>query len=251
MSAAAPLTAEVLPAGLDGFIIRFALTPDPAAMVAARRFANRLEDEAPKGVTEIAPALVTVLVRFDCARTGRADRSALRARMEAMAQEVIAGPLDMPDPARRWTIPVAFGAANGPQLAQVAGAVGTSEEAAVRDICAADLRVLTIGFAPGQPYVGLLPEAWNLPRMAELNPSVPAGALVVAVRQFVLFGAESATGWQQVGRAAFRTFVPAREEPTLLQGGDAIRFAHATPAEIDTLEKGGDPMGGARLEVLR
>lgn len=248
MTAAPALRPEVLTTGLDAFLVRFALTPEPAAMTAARRLADALEKAAPDGVCEIAAALVSVLVRFDAALT---DRAGLQARLETLAQQIAQGPLELPEPARRWTIPVAFGAGEGPQLAEVAGALGLGEEAAVARICAADLRVLTIGFAPGQPYIGLMPEAWNLPRMSQLNPSVPAGALVVAVRQFVLFGAESATGWQQVGRAAFRTFWPEREPPMPLQGGDAIRFARATSDEIAALAGGSDPMGGAKLEVLR
>ena len=36
------LDPEVLPVGLDGYLVRFALTPEPAAMTAARRFATRI-----------------------------------------------------------------------------------------------------------------------------------------------------------------------------------------------------------------
>ncbi|WP_370045156.1 allophanate hydrolase subunit 1 [Salipiger sp.] len=241
------LDPEVLPVGLDGSLVRFALTPEPAAMTAARRFATRIEEATPEGVVEIAAALVSVLVRFEpCV-----DRAALQTHLNGMAEEIVSGPLALPAPTRRWTVPVAFGGEEGPQLAQAAKAAGLTETQAVDEICAADLRVLTIGFAPGQPYIGLMPEHWNLPRMSELNPSVPAGALVVAVRQFVLFGAESATGWQQVGRAAFRTFLPERAEPMPLRGGDAIRFAKASANEIARLSEDNDRMGGAKLEVLR
>lgn len=242
------LTPEVLPVGLDGLLVRFSLTPDPAAMTAARRLSARLEETPPEGTVEIAPALVSVLLRFDPSAIAP---EALVAQLTAMAQEIAQGPLEMPEPARRWTIPVAFGGENGPQLAPVARTLGIGEEAAMREICETDLRVLTIGFAPGQPYIGLLPERWDLPRLSELTPSVPAGAVVVAVRQIVLFGADSATGWQQVGRAAFRTFRPERDPPMPLHGGDAIRFAPASAEEIARLATGDDPMGGARLEVLR
>ncbi len=252
MTTAPSVAAEVLTSGLDGLLVRFSLTPDPAAMAAARRFAAALQAAPPKdlpgGLTEIAPALVSVLVRFDAERT---DRAALRSTLERIAGETVQGPLVMPDPARRWTIPVAFGGDQGPQLGQVAQALGIGEDAAVAELCASDLRVLTIGFAPGQPYIGLLPPRWDLPRLPEITPSVPAGSVVVAVRQIVLFGADSATGWQQVGRAALRTFIPDRAEPMPLQGGDAIRFARASADEIARLAEAGDRMGGARLEVLR
>jgi 5-oxoprolinase (ATP-hydrolysing) subunit B len=48
------------------------------------------------------------------------------------------------------------------------------------------VRVLAVGFAPGQPYLGPLGEEWNLPRLKALQ-QVPAGALVQAISQFVLF----------------------------------------------------------------
>lgn len=242
------LTPELLPAGADGFVLRFALTPEPRAMAAARSLADRLEAAPPPGTVEIAPALVSVLLRFNPART---DRETLAAHLRTVAQEIAATDPRMPEPSRRWTIPVSFGGENGPQLSDVATRLGMGEDAAIREICASELRVLTIGFAPGQPYIGLLPDAWHLPRLSELTPTVPAGAVVVAVRQIVLFGSASATGWRQIGRAAFRTFVPERREPMPLRGGDAIRFAPASAAEIDALSGEGDRMGGARLEVLR
>lgn len=242
------LTPEVLPAGPDGVLLRFGLTPEPAAMAAAQVLTADLEADTPPGVTEIAPALVTVLLRFDPALTRRADLAGAALTRAKRIAETRPAP---PDPARRWTIPASFGGEDGPQLSEVAGMVGKSEQDAVSALCAADLRVLTIGFAPGQPYIGLLPEAWNLPRMSELNPQVPAGAVVVAVRQIVMFGAQSTTGWRQIGRAAFRTFRPERAEPMPLRAGDAIRYAPASADEIAALTGAPDGLGGARLQVLR
>ncbi|MDP5308468.1 5-oxoprolinase subunit B family protein [Paracoccus spongiarum] len=238
----------MLPAGEDALLVRFALRADPVAMQAAARLARRLEARPPPGVVEIVPALVSVLLRFDPARTGRCE---LAATALTLAEGCAGAGGDDADPARRWTIPLAFGGENGPQLAEVARMAGLSQEAAIRQICAPGLRVLAIGFAPGQPYIGLLPPSWDLPRMAALNPSVPAGAVVVAVRQIVIFGTASATGWRQVARGAFRSFQPGREPPMPLRAGDGIRLAPAAPAEIEALAKGPDGLGGARLEVLR
>ncbi|MDP0928141.1 carboxyltransferase domain-containing protein [Paracoccus onubensis] len=239
---------RVLWAGMDGVLLRFALTPEPAAMAAAQRLAADLEDRTPDGVIEIAPGLVSVLLRFDPAKTAR---TVLAEELLTRAQRIRQRAQDIPDPARRWTIPVAFGEEYGPQLDEVAQAVGCRPEDAIRQICDADLRVLVIGFAPGQPYIGLLPEEWNLPRQSGLTPEVPAGAIVVAVRQIVMFGAASATGWRQVGRAAFRSFRPRQDTPMPLKAGDAIRFEQAPGPEIEALEQAGDLSGGAKLKVLR
>lgn len=249
MSAADPRpTHEALPAGQDGVLLRFALKPTPAAIAAAQALAAEFRSDTPPGVTEIAPALVSVLLRFDPRLTRRAELAeTVLARARAIADNRPAAPA----PSRRWTIPASFGGEDGPQLTEVARQLSLSKDAAIRQLCTADLRVLTIGFAPGQPYIGLLPEPWDLPRMSDLNPLVPAGAVVVAVRQIVMFGAPSATGWRQVARAAFRTFRPSRDEPMPLRPGDAIRYAPASATEIAALDEDPDGLGGARLEILR
>jgi KipI family sensor histidine kinase inhibitor len=239
---------EVLAAGPEAILVRFALRAEPAAMAAAQALAARLTTAPPAGVREIVPALVSVQIGFDSAVS---DRATLAQELLARARAIVSVPAVLPEPARRWIIPAAFGGQDGPQLEETAALAGLSARAAVEAICDADLRILAIGFAPGQPYIGLLPEEWDLPRMQALNPAVPAGAVVVAVRQIVMFGAQSATGWRQVARAAFRSFVPGRESPMPLRAGDAIRYATAPADEIARLAETPDGLGGARLEILR
>ena len=79
----ASLTSDILPAGPDGVLVRFALRPDPVAMTAAQVLARSLQDLPPAGVVEIAPGLVSVLLRFDPART---DRARLTARLRPQAR---------------------------------------------------------------------------------------------------------------------------------------------------------------------
>lgn len=241
------LRPTALPAGLDAMLIRFALTPEPRAMAAAQMLAAELDRTPPLGTVEIAPGLVSVLVRFDHHAT---TRTQLGADLLARAEVIAANPPRLPDPARRWTIPAAFGDEHGPQLPELAKAISKSEQAAIDELCSADLRVLAIGFAPGQPYIGLLPEPWNLPRMRELTPQVPAGALVSAVRQLVMFTAASTTGWRQIAQTGFRCFDPARDQPMPLKPGDAIRYTPVGTAELSGLAAASDGLGGARLEVL-
>ena len=243
----AGLTPQILPAAADAVLVRFALQAEPQAMAAAQVMARQLDADTPEGVVEIAPALVSVLLQFDPAVVYRDDLvRALLPQATAIAEQRP----DPPPPLRRWTIPAVFGGEHGPHLDDVAGQLGLSPDQAVQQLCRADLRVLTIGFAPGQPYIGLLPPVWDLPRMADLAPRVPAGAVVVAVRQIVMFGAASATGWRQVGCSAFRTFLPDRETPMPLRAGDAIRYRSIPAEELAELSERSDGMGGATVEVL-
>lgn len=241
------LTPQILPSGPDGLLVRFSLRPAPPAMAAAQSLARSLDEAPPEGVTEIAQGLVSVLLRFDRART---NRDGLRAALEPQVQRLAASPPSAPAPRRRWTIPAVFGGRHGPQLAELANRMGVTQDQAIRQICETELRVLTIGFAPGQPYVGLLPPAWDVPRMATLNPSVPAGAIVVALRQIVMFTATSATGWWQVAQSGFRNFMPQRDDPMPLRAGDAIRYLPVSDQSLQDLTAAPDGLGGATLERL-
>jgi KipI family sensor histidine kinase inhibitor len=229
----------IAPEGLDRMIIRFAPAMSLAANRAARAFRAALEGEAWPGVLETSVALVSVLVRFD-PRLLPHDvlQARLAERLTDMAPPAPAG-------ARRWTIPCAFGGADGPDLAEAAALAGVSVEAAVQDLCS-EVEVLALGFAPGQPYLGELPGHWALPRRQTLNPQVPQGALVTAVRQCVLFANPSPTGWRQVGRTGFACFRPDAADPFPLAPGDRVRFAPVSAGRLAALIAE-DPLGGGAV----
>lgn len=235
-------TPSLAPLGTDGVLARFAEQFSPEANRAAQAFAARAG--AVDGVTETVPALASTLVRFDPAQ---ADRAGIVASLRALLEDEdwLALP---PRPAtRRWHLPVSFDGADAPGLAEAAAEIGLSEARTIAQILEAAPRVLAIGFAPGQPYMGLMPEAWDIPRRPDLR-RVPAGALALAIRQMVLFTGESPTGWLQVGRAAFHPFQPDAADPMPLRPGDEIRLERIS-AE-DRARLAADPMGGARLEHL-
>jgi len=243
-SAAALPAPEILPLGLDALVIRFALQFSEPANAAAQALAAGLEAAPLPGQAEVAPALASVLLRYDRgATTGAALAQALAPRLASL-------PATASPPTRRWTVPACFGGAVGPQLTEAAALAGRSETALVAELCATELRVLALGFAPGQPYLGLLPAHWQMPRLPALTPRVEPGTITTAIRQIVLFAAPSPTGWRALGRCALRPFAPAAPEPFLLRPGDALRFAPADAAEIAALEATGDPHGGSVLEIL-
>ncbi len=239
---------EILPLGQDGVLVRFARRLDSSALGAAQNFRALLAARDLPELIEIAPSLASVLLRFDPSKTARA-------RIEVIAREALvelaANDGAPPVPKRRWHLPMAFGGEAGPQLSEAAALAGLSEEAAVRQVTESDLRVLAVGFAPGQPYIGLLSDNWNMPRLSQLTPKVPAGALVVAVRQLVLFCNDSTTGWRQIGQTGFRPYWPEGQTPFRLEVGDAIRIEPVSSAEFAALApERTDGLGGARLEVL-
>ena len=232
------------PLGQDGILVRFG-DGFSAAPATALAFGAAVRGAAIAGVTEVATALTSAFVRFDPAATGRA---ALATRLRALLDAPPAAAADLSR--RLWTIPASFGGDSGPQLAEAARQAGLSPEDAIAEIAASEVSVLAIGFAPGQPYLGLLPDRWDLPRLTALNDQVPAGALVVALRQMVLFGNPSATGWRWIGTCAFAPFRADRAEPFALRAGDTIRFTPTDAATVARLTANQDDgLGGAVCTV--
>ena len=239
---------RVVPMGLGGILVQLSDRLDDAANRRALALAARIEAEvgagALAGVEEVAPSLGSVFLRLDPLH---ADRAAITGRIAELLKDA-AG--QGTAPSRRWTIPVAFGGAGGPDLDAVAAELGCTEQEAVDDMTAQDLRVMAIGFAPGLPYMGILPDRWDIPRKAGLTPKVPAGGIVVAVRQVILFPADTPTGWWHVGQSGLSAFRPGAADPFAFRAGDSVRLRAVARDELQALCAADPDRGGARLEVL-
>ncbi|NND19452.1 MAG: allophanate hydrolase subunit 1 [Silicimonas sp.] len=237
---------RILPLGLDGILVRFADALSDEANCAALAFRGALEAADHPGIIETATSLTSVLVRFDPSNLRRGDaENVLRDLIE---QQDWYG-ATLPSGRRLWRIPAAFGGENGPQLDEVAELTGLTQDQAVDEIAASRLRVLALGFAPGQPYLGFLDQHWNIPRQTEVTPKVPRGAVVVAVRQVIPFANAAPTGWRQIGRTAFRCYARDAEPPISLRAGDEVQFVPVDEGALEELERSG-PLGGAKAEPI-
>ncbi len=154
-------------------------------------------------------------------------------------------------PRRLWRIPAAFSPAFAPQLNEAAALAGLTPEQAVAQIEAAKVRVIAIGFAPGQPYLGMLPDDWDIPRQSELTKSLPPGALITAVRQLIIWAADAPTGWRHIGQTAFRVYLPETATPFAFEPGDAVQFQSVSDTDYRAIAANTDTNGGATCEVLR
>ncbi|MEM8958696.1 MAG: allophanate hydrolase subunit 1 [Pseudomonadota bacterium] len=207
--------------GLSGLLVSFADQLSDPANRAALALGAAVEAEAWPGVVETAPSLASLFVRVDPEAADPAEIE-IRLRTLAGARDWRAAPL--PAGRRLWRVPCIFGGTAGPQLVEAAELAGASEAEAIAQLTAAPVRVLALGFSPGQPYMGTLPEAWDIPRQTALTREVPVGALVVAVRQLILFTAPSPTGWRHVGQTGFRGFDAGRDPAILLRPGDEVQL---------------------------
>jgi len=209
------LKPRFMPLGDSALLVRFSDRLDDAANSAAIGLAARLTEGPPEGVTEVAPNLVSVLLRFD----------ALRTTADLLAGELRVLPpdawTDEPVPGTRRTIPVTF---DGEDLREVAGLLKLDVPAFVTKHNASNIRVLATGFAPGFVYCGFHPEPLHVPRRTTVRQSVPAGTVLFAAGQTAITATAVPTGWHVIGRTAFRNFDAAAEPSTTLRPGDRIVF---------------------------
>ncbi len=240
------ITPEICTVGVDGMLIRFGSELSEAANRAALAFRSQLESAGWDGVEETSSTLVSTFVRFDPLHL---SHGALLEKLQHLLDTRDWCTAELVGGRRYWRIPTVFGTELAPQLEQAAQAAGLSIAEAIASLSQSRVRVQTIGFAPGQPYLGELPKDWDIPRQRQLTRRIPEGALAVAIRQLVLFSVDTPTGWQHVGQTAVKLFRPNAENPFLLRPGDEVQFH---PVEVETLESlRRDPRGGAMSELIQ
>jgi KipI family sensor histidine kinase inhibitor len=176
------------------------------------------------GVLDVVPTFQTVAVYFDPLRTDVDELSGClrRATTSELPRTVESHVLHR--------VPVWYGGAFGPDLAEVAAAAKLSEPAVVSLHAAPIYRVYMLGFTPGFAYLGSLDSTIAQPRRATPRASVPAGSVAIAGRQTGIYPSASPGGWHIIGRTPLRPFVPERAEPFLFKPGDNVQFYPIDPA---------------------
>jgi len=180
-----------------------------------------------KGVLETVPAYRSLLIIYDPLIT---NSMLLQHQIEDLQKksEVI----DIPEP-KTVEIPVAYGGEFGPDLEWVARYHKTSTEEVIRLHTGTSYQVYMIGFTPGFPYMGELPERLATPRRQTPRTTIPEGSVAIAQRQTGIYPVESPGGWHILGRTPMKLFDPLQIPPTLLEMGDLVRFFSIKEVEFN------------------
>jgi KipI family sensor histidine kinase inhibitor len=180
------------------------------------------------GVRNIHPGYSSVLVSFD-------PRGVSHDALTALVRDCLhATPASEPSP-RRLEIPVCYDATWGLDLQAVADAHGLSPDEVADLHTSVEYIVYFLGFSPGFPYMGTLPEALATPRLASPRTHVPAGSVALAGQQTGIYPVDSPGGWRILGRTPLRLFDPGAASPTALQMGDRVRFRRIDRGEFEAL----------------
>lgn len=218
--------------GTDGFLIRFGEDLTQDANAAAITCAEQLQEHCGTWAIEITSALISVLVRFNPSEISpqEAERalSQFIDAIDTKSLETTQG--------RRFSIPCCFDPEYAPDMQDFCTALNMSRSQVIDTLTSCSVSVLTLGFAPGQPYLGLLPEAFFTPRRSALTPQVPKGALVSAVQQLIIYAANNPTGWYHIGQTPVTCFEPKATPPNMFRAGDVLTFHACSASELKQYE---------------
>jgi KipI family sensor histidine kinase inhibitor len=211
---------NLTPLGDQAILAHFATEP------AAVAFAETMRSASWPEVIDIVPAYASVAVFFDLARIRHAE---ILARIKTLginhSSAASIGCLH--------DIPCCYD--RGPDLAHVAEQLRLSTTEVANLHSGTDYTIYAIGFCPGFPYLGYLPEALcGLARLATPRVRVPRGSVGLTGRQTGIYPLVRPGGWNLIGQTPFE-LVDVETGYFPLRVGDRIRFRPIPSSEFDRL----------------
>jgi KipI family sensor histidine kinase inhibitor len=191
-----------------------------------RRMTLAMQAEAMAGIVETVPTYRSLLVIYNPVIVSIKD---LRKRLKEIEEGLQQTPLPEPKLTR---IPVVYGGIYGPDLEEVAKYHQISPKQVIELHCSKSYLIYMIGFMPGYPYMGELPQALVTPRLKTPRLVVPKGSVAIAQKQTGIYSMESPGGWHILGRTPVELFDPEKDPPALLQMGDFAQFYEISEKEF-------------------
>ncbi len=197
--------------------------PDEGAAV---RFARHVRDAALSWVVDVVQAYTSVAVFYDLTRVDYEQAAVEIGRIDAI-------PFGTEPTSRLFSIPCCY--EMGLDWARLEQHHGLAREELIQLHSQTVYTVYAIGFCPGFPYLGYLPEGLvGVPRLPAPRIKVAAGSVGLTGRQTGIYTEERPGGWNIVGRTPFE-LVNVRDNYFPLETGDRVQFRRIDEREYKKL----------------
>lgn len=198
----------------------------PSVNRCVRALFFELDHRVIQGIQELVPSYRSLLVIYNSLVI---SSSRLREEIRVAYRELKHTPAPR---FRTVRVPVAYGGVYGPDLEWVAAYQGISPEDVISYHTGETYQVYMLGFTPGYPYMGDLPEAIVTPRRETPRTSVPRGSVAIAQNQTGIYPVESPGGWHVIGRTPLKLFDLKKNPPALLEMGALVEFYAISEEEM-------------------
>ncbi len=209
--------------------VEFGNTIDVRTNELVLAFTAAVEQTAIPGFLEVVPTYRSATIYFNPLRTNTA---AIAEQVRALMTNATTAPSRA---CTTHTIPVWYGTAAGPDLLDVATQAGLTPAEVGALHASVTYRVYMLGFSPGFPYLGSVPDRIAASRLPTPRKQVAAGSVGIAGTQTGIYPQASPGGWRIIGRTPVLLFSLIRPKPFLLAPGDEVQFVPIDEEEFRQL----------------
>jgi KipI family sensor histidine kinase inhibitor len=160
-------------------------------------------------------------------------------RFEALCNKIKALKIQKtktPD-SRKLNIPVCYEEDFAIDLKEVKSQTGLSTSEIINIHTSTLFQVYMMGFLPGFPYLGKVPEALFCKRKDNPRLKVPARSVGLAGYQTGIYPSQAPGGWQIIGQTPLDIFDASKAHPFLFRAGDQVQFQEISGFDFENIEK--------------
>ncbi len=213
----------LLALGDAAVLVEFADHLDLVTNFRIQRLAQAIRNRHPPWVRDVVPALASLAVHVDPVALGFGDPiEPVRLLLAQCVDDALATARSHKQ--KQVHIPICYDAGFGLDLDDISQRTGLTVDEVIQRHLLSEFQVLMVGFAPGHPYLGGLAPSLSVPRRSAPRVKMPCGAVAIANAQCVVYPFEIPGGWSVVGQTPLRLFDARREQPSLFEPGDQVRF---------------------------
>jgi len=233
---------EIFPIGDHGITLRCGRAADLAVNGKMAAMADWLRTQHIAGIRDIIPVYNSVTIIYNVSEISRTLPETPKAYISGWLKKAWEGVEPKPRTDRPVIqIPVCYDDSYALNKQYVVRHTGLEWKEIVELHTSKTYQVCMLGFLPGFPYLGLLPEVLTVPRKETPRTPVPAGSITICDRQTGIFPFTHRGGWAVIGRTPENFFDASADNPALLKVGDQVRFYSITVEEFrERSEKSSD-----------
>ncbi len=224
---------KVNPLGDSALLIELTATENEPLTPIIHSFCEAIAVQQWNFVHDVMPAFTSICVHY-CPVALQASEWDFVEWLQTLEQLPLAS--FAPPFTTTHTIPVCYEDEFALDLADVANACGLSKEAVIELHIGAEYTVAMLGYAPGFPYMQGVLDGIRVARRAQARAQVPQGSVALADAICGIYPQQLPGAWQVIGRTPVSLFDAKREQPSLLQPSDKVRFERITSAMFAELQ---------------